>query len=154
MASALVKLYVHLTFHIKWGHRTVGIYEEDLPKLFGYINGVILNIGGIPLAIGGIETHIHILAALPKNMALPDFVRTVKANSSRWLKTLSPKYDWFAWQDGYGAFSVSASMIGKTTDYIRNQKEHHKLISYKDEYKRFLTAYQIDYDEKYEFDDE
>ena len=82
---------------------------------------------------------------LPKTIALSDFVRSIKANSSRWIKTLAPHYAGFEWQTGYGAFSVSPSIIDKTINYINNQAEHHKKVSFNDEYAAFLTAYNVEY---------
>ena len=94
--------------------------------------------------------HVHMLVSLPKTTALADFVRVVKAESSRWLKTINPHYyGAFSWQDGYGAFSVSSSVLPKVVEYIRSQQEHHKVRSFIDEYKEFLKAYDIDYDEHY-----
>ena len=101
------------------------------------------------MQIGGMPNHVHILTVLPKTMSLVDFVRTLKTNTSKWIKQLDDCYARFAWQDGYGAFSVSPSLISKTVDYIRNQEEHHKKRSFRDEYKLFLEHYGIDYDEKY-----
>ena len=104
---------------------------------------------GILIEIGGMPDHVHVLTSLPKTMALSDFVRTIKAESSRWIKGLNPYYSRFSWQDGYGAFSVSASLIPKVVEYIRNQESHHKVKTFMEEYKAFLQAYGIDYDERY-----
>ena len=83
-------------------------------------------------------------------MTLADFVRTVKAESSRWIKNLNPHYyGAFAWQEGYAAYSVSTSVLPKVIQYIRNQQEHHKVRTFMDEYKAFLNANEIDYDERY-----
>jgi len=153
MASSLMKIYIHITFHVK-RNGSVVIREDDLPKLFRYIDGIILNIGGKPFQIGGIETHVHILTVLPKRMTVPDFVRAIKANASRWIKTLDNEYYAnFSWQDGYGAFSVSPSAVSGTRKYIINQKQHHKQESYEAEYKRILDAYNVEYDDNYIFND-
>ncbi len=151
MANTLVKIYLHLVFHVK--STSIPMREEDLPRVFDYIGGIIRNVGGISMITGGITDHIHILCTLPKNIALPDFVRTIKANSSRWIKSIDDYYAPFAWQDGYGAFSVSASTIPAVKEYIRNQKQHHQTVNYIDEYKRFLNAYDVEYDERYAFGD-
>lgn len=144
MANTLVKVYLHIVFHIKNRHSL--IREEDLPRLFEYIGGTIKAHGGIPLKIGGINTHVHILTSLPKNMPLPYFVREIKAKSSKWIKTIARCYNWFAWQEGYGAFSVSPSLLSKTKQYIENQAEHHNAQSYDKEFKEFLRAYEIECD--------
>lgn len=127
--------------------------ENDLPRIFQYIGGIIREMNAIPMEIGGMKDHVHIFMSLPKTVALTDFVRDIKANSSRWIKQIDHYYAPFAWQDGYGAFSVSPSLSEKTVNYIRNQKEHHRKRSFREEYKLFLDAYGIDYDEKYAFSD-
>ena len=119
----------------------------------GAIGGIIKDLGGIPFIVGGMPDHVHLLITLPKNMTLVDLARITKAKSSRWIKTISSDYCTFAWQDGYGAFSVSPSILEKTVDYIKNQERHHQKKSYQDEYKAFLEAYKIPYDEKYIFND-
>ena len=149
MASSLVKIDIHLVFHVK--STGIPMRKEDLPRIFQYIGGVIKGMDGIPIVVGGIEDHIHIFASLPKTMALTDFVRNIKANSSKWIKTLDCYYAPFCWQDGYGAFSVSPSLLDKTINYIRKQEEHHRKRSFHDEYKSFLKRYNISYDEKYVF---
>lgn len=150
MANTLVKIYLHIVFHVKDSKSL--IREEDLPTVFKYIGGVISGHGGIPLKIGGINSHVHILTTLPKTMALPDFVREIKAKSSKWIKSVAKCYSWFMWQEGYGAFSVSPSLLTKTEKYIENQPKHHQTQTYIEECKQFLKAYKIDYDEKYAFD--
>ena len=127
--------------------------EEDLERIFAYIGGTIRSIEGAPIQVGGIQDHVHILASLPKTMSLADFVRTIKAHSSKWIKTLDDSYQTFAWQEGYGAFSVSPTLLNKTIGYILGQTEHHKKRTFIEEYKLFLEAYGIDYDERFAFKD-
>ena len=150
MASTLVKLDVHLIFHVK--STAPRLRPDDLPRLHAYIGGVVKGLGGVAIAIGGMPDHVHILCGLPKTVALADFVRGVKADSSKWLKRLGG-YDQFAWQEGYGAFSVSPSLLDKTIRYIGGQAEHHKKRTFQEEYKLFLEAYGISYDERYVFSD-
>ena len=151
MASTLVKINVHLVFHVK--STGIRLREEDLEKVFSYLGGIIRNIGGAPIQIGGMPDHIHILSSLPKTISLADFVRTIKADSSKWIKTLDNSYHSFAWQEGYGAFSVSPSQMRNTINYIVRQPEHHKKRTFIEEYKLFLDAYGIEYDERYAFGD-
>ena len=126
--------------------------ENDLERIHAYLGGIINNLGGIPIIVGGIDDHVHILTSLPKTMALTDFVRVIKANSSKWIKQLDGHYSKFSWQEGYGAFSVSPTLIEKTINYIRNQAEHHKKRTFQEEYKLFLEAYGIQYDERFAFE--
>lgn len=129
------------------------IRESDLGRVFSYIGGIIRSLKGIPIEVGGRPDHVHILTSLPSTMSLSDFVRNVKASSSRWIKSLDASYDKFSWQTGYGAFSVSASLSSKTAEYIRRQTEHHRRRPFLEEYKLFLEAYGIEYDERYAFGD-
>ncbi len=147
----MVKIDVHLIFHIK--STSVPMLSEDLPRIFAYIGGILKELGSLPMIIGGVTDHIHILTSLPKTITLADLVRIVKTNSSKWIKTISPGYSMFAWQDGYGAFSVSPSILDKTREYIANQENHHRKTSFQTEYKAFLNAYNIQFDEKYLFND-
>ena len=151
MANTLVKMNVHIVFHVK--STGIKMRTEDLERIFSYIGGIINGIGGIPIEVGGVENHIHILATLPKDMSLSDFVRIIKTDSSRWIKKIDDYYSRFSWQVGYGAFSVSSSVVDRTANYIRNQLRHHKRRTFRDEYKLFLEAYGVEYDERYAFDD-
>ena len=146
MASTLVTMNVHLIFHTKMA---TPMRRDDLKRIHDYMGGIIKGVGGNSIRIGGVENHVHILAALPKTMALSDFVRTIKAESSRWIKSLDSYYRTFAWQEGYGAFSVSSSVVESTVAYIGNQAEHHRKVTFAEEYKRFLDAYNTEYDERY-----
>ena len=127
--------------------------NEDLPRIFSYIAGIIKGLGGMPIEIGGVKDHVHILASMPKTMSLAEFVRSIKIDSNKWIKSLDRSYIPFTWQDGYGAFSISASQVEKTTQYIQKQAEHHTKHSFNEEYKMFLDAYGIQYDERYAFGD-
>ena len=151
MANTYTQLYTHIVFHTK----STGIVmrEEDLSRVFQYIGGAIRSEGGIPFAVGGIADHIHILTTLPKTISLADFMRSIKANTSKWLRRLDSYYESFRWQDGYGAFSVSPSVLDRTKKYILTQAEHHNTKTYRDEYKMILDSYGIEYDERYAFDD-
>ena len=151
MASALVKINVHIIFHVK--SNGIRMRENDLKRIFSYIGGIINGIGGVTMDVGGVADHIHIVASLPKNKSLSDFVKVIKSDSSRWIKSIDSYYDKFAWQEGYGAFSVSPTLLDKTINYVKNQSNHHKTMSFQDEYKSFLKAYGVQYDERYVFDD-
>ena len=150
MGSSLVKVDVHLVFHVK--NNKLLMKEEDLPRIFEYVGGIIRNIGAIPIEIGGIDNHIHILTSIPKSTTIADFVRTIKSNSSRWIKTIDTYYETFAWQDGYAMFSVGYNALETVVKYIKNQKRHHTEQSYKTEYTSILDKHNVQYDEKYIFD--
>ena len=143
MANTYTQLFPHIVFHTK----STGIVmrDEDLVRVFQYIGGIIREEGAVPFAIGGVADHIHILMSLPKTVALSDLMRVIKAKSSKWLRRLDSYYEPFSWQDGYGAFSVSPSLMERTKQYILGQAEHHKVKTYHDEYCETLNAYRIDY---------
>ncbi len=147
MAQSLSKLYVHIIFHTKHNQNLIGADVET--ELYAYIGGIIKANESIPIKINGTENHIHILATMSKNIALAKFVEEIKRNSSRWIKNKGEHYHSFAWQGGYAGYSVSQSVVKKVARYIDNQKEHHKVISFQDEYRKFLEEYDVHYDENY-----
>ena len=147
MPQSLAKIVVHIIYHIKT--TSVQIREEDSNELYAYISDVIKRNGSIPILINGVGDHIHILCLLSKNMSLAELVEKIKRDSSRWIKTLHPYYKNFAWQRGYGVFSISSSTQNGIIKYIENQKEHHKQISYREEYLMILNISDTQYDYKY-----
>ena len=147
MAQSLSKIYVHLVFHTKYS--SVTILEKDLPKLFAYIDGIIVNNKAMVILIGGIHNHLHILCTLPRTISTASFVEDIKKCSSKWIKTLDPYYSNFAWQGGYGIFSVSESQVSKVKNYILNQKQHHKVRTFEDEYVSLLDIHKIEYNKDY-----
>lgn len=147
MANSFIQLNVHITFHVKPDGATIKL--SDLPRLFSYLGGCAREQGAKALSVGGMPDHIHMLVSIPATIAVSEFVKNVKVWSSKWLKALGDTYRGFAWQDGYGAFSVSHSVLPKTVNYIANQSEHHKKMTFMEEYKRILQANEITYEEKY-----
>lgn len=151
MAQSLSKIYIHLIFHIKTTSPT--IRDAELQRVHSYIGQLVNTTGCRVIRVGGTGDHVHILFLLAKTVCVANVVEEVKRNSSRWIKSIDPYYGKFEWQCGYGIFSVSQSVVDKTIQYIRQQREHHQKRSYKDEYIDFLRLYNIEYDEKYVFSD-
>ncbi|MBR5971268.1 MAG: transposase [Paludibacteraceae bacterium] len=151
MAQSLAKVYLHLIFHVKYD--SVIIREEDRPKLYSYIDGIIVNKNSTVLQIGGTSDHIHILCTLPRTISMSSLVEDIKKCSSSWIKTINPCYSKFAWQGGYGVFSVSSSIVDNVKMYILGQKEHHRKKTFQEEYEAFLKAYHIEYNPDYVFSD-
>ena len=147
MANTYTKLNIHIVFHVK--STGITIRKEDLEQVFAYIGGIINNIGGYPITVGGITNHIHILATMPKTMSVAEFVQKTKTDSSKWIKTTDKYYETFAWQEGYGAFCVSPSLLKKTIRYIETQEQHHHEVSVRDEFIQFLKENGIEFDERY-----
>ena len=148
MPQSLSKVYVHIVFSTKY--RSTIIKDEIREELHSYIIGVLSNLGSYVNEIYANPDHVHILCFLPRTLTTAQLVSKVKTSSSKWMKTKGVLN--FAWQDGYGIFSVSSSNIASVEKYIRNQPEHHKKVEFKDELRRFLQEYKIDYDERYMWD--
>lgn len=151
MPQSLNRIYLHIIFHIKTTSSQIA--EEHLERVHSYIGKLVNTTGCQVIRVGGTGDHIHVLCALSKEVTVSHLVAEMKRNSSRWIKTLGAQYRNFSWQGGYAAFSVSQSVLEKTVDYIINQKEHHKRISFRDEYLQFLESYHVEYDERYVFTD-
>ena len=152
MSHTLTKLYVHLVWHIKT--TAPKIRPTDEQALYKNITVSLQELDCQTITINGTDNHVHILFTLSKNYSLSDVVARAKRVSSYWLKAHNPYYQTFSWQKGYGAFSVSPSHVEAVISYIANQKEHHKKVSFEDEYKRLLQRYGITYDDNYVFTDD
>jgi len=150
MPKSLAYNYIHLVFSTKY--REHKILPEIEAKLYEYVAGICKNFDSPALQIGGMSDHVHILFILSKKFSLVRVVEEIKKNSSKWMKEQSDKYLDFYWQTGYGAFSVSPKQVNIVKQYIANQKEHHKIKTYKEEYTNFLIQYNIEHDEKYLWD--
>jgi len=123
--------------------------ENDL---YNYIGGICKDLECSPVQVGGHKNHIHLLCLLSRKIAQMTLVQQVKQGSSKWIKTINAEYANFYWQDGYGVFSVSAKRVDNVIEYIKNQHNHHQKMSFKDEYRKFLNEYGIDFDERYVWD--
>jgi REP-associated tyrosine transposase len=150
MPQSLVSLTNHIVFSTK--NREPFIDAELAPRLYGYVGGIVSNTKSVLLASGGVEDHIHLLVSLSRTISIADFIRIVKTNSSLWVHETFPDRSRFAWQSGYGAFSVSKRIVAQVKGYIANQKEHHKKETFKEEYLRFLKEHVLEYDERYLWD--
>jgi len=151
MSQSLCKIYLHIIFHIKTTSQRIA--EEHLERVHAYI-GKLVNATGCKVIIaGGTSDHVHIVCLLKNDQTISRLVEEVKRNSSRWIKSIDERYNTFSWQAGYAAFSISQSVVEKTVEYVRNQKEHHQKVSFHDEYLQFLKLYKIDYDERYVLSD-
>lgn len=150
MPQSLVKNYLHIIFSTKY--RNDFIDEQIESQLFRYIASLCKEMESPALIIGGADNHIHILCLLSRKIALMKLVQEIKAHSSKWMKTKGDKYEDFFWQDGYGAFSVSPNNIFTVSNYIKNQREHHKEMDFKTEVLNYYEKYKMEYNEKYLWD--
>jgi REP element-mobilizing transposase RayT len=151
MSQSLSKLYIHIVFHVK--NNAILIREKDKHRLYAYMGSIIKSNESIPIVVNGVGDHVHILCIMSKNIALAKLVENIKRHSSRWIKTIDNYYQEFAWQGGYGGFSVSSSIHDIVKRYIENQEKHHKKTNFKEEYLKFLKEYDIDYNENYLWND-
>ena len=150
MPSSFVSMNCHIVFSIK--NREPLIVPDMAPRLYEYIGGTARRTGNRLLAAGGMPDHVHLLMSLGKQEAIADTVRDVKSNSSHWIHETFPQLRGFAWQAGYGAFSVSFSMADDVKRYIAGQQDHHRVRTFKEEFIAFLERHNIEYDERYIWD--
>lgn len=151
MSQSLSQIYVHIVFRVK--NNKIKILKEHISEMSKFMGGVIKKTGSIPIEINGMPDHMHILCSMSKNIALAKLVEEIKRSSSRWIKTKNSVYKSFAWQGGYAAFSVSASVKNRTVNYIRNQEAHHRKKIYREEVSTFLKMYETEFNEAYFFED-
>jgi len=145
MPSTHTNLHYHIVFSTK--ERMPLIKDEWRNRLHSYIGGIVKHLEGVPLAIGGINNHVHLLIGLKSSHRLDYFVRDLKADSSKWIHTeLKEKFEW---QKGYGAFTVSPSGIENVRQYVLNQEIHHRRKTFENEYIELLNKSNTPYDEKY-----
>ena len=151
MAQSLARLWTHLVFSTK--DRFPFLTDKVLRyEMHAYLAEILRNHDCETLIVGGVEDHTHSLFALSRMHTIASVVKEVKRTSSGWIKEAWPKLSKFYWQSGYAAFSVSQSNLTDVIRYIENQEEHHKRMTFQDEYRAFLNAYKIEFDEKYVWD--
>lgn len=147
MAHTFTNLLTHAIFSTK--DRAPFINAELKEQLFPYMIGILRELKAKTLAINGVEDHVHLLFALPPSLSIADAMRVLKTNSSRWVHETWATRRTFSWQSGYGAFSVSQSNIASVVEYIRGQEEHHRKMTFQEEFIVFLKKHGIEYDERY-----
>lgn len=131
--------HMHIVFSTKG--RMHSISQDLQESLSPYMGGIARANKMIPLEIGGVTDHVHLLLTIPAIMPVSKAVQLIKGGSSKWIHGKFPEHHGFEWQEGYGAFSVSVSGIDATRAYIRNQAEHHRKVSFQEEYRGFLKAH-------------
>jgi REP element-mobilizing transposase RayT len=144
MSQSLAQIYVHLVFSTK--DRASLIQSDVCGDLYAYLAGTLNAIECPAIKVGGMPDHVHILFRLSKNMAVTEVVKAAKIESSKWMKERTGMRD-FAWQSGYGAFSIGASQVEVVVDYISRQQEHHRHKTFQEEFRTLLERYQVSYDE-------
>ena len=147
MAHTFTNLLTHIIFSTK---NRMPMPEPELKqRLFSYIGGIFRELDGSPLQINGPADHVHVLAVLPAKLSVSEILNKVKSNSSGRVHKTFPDRQAFAWQVGYAAFGVSLSQKQAVLDYISDQEEHHRKVSFKEELISLLKKHEIQYDDKY-----
>ena len=151
MPQSLAQIYLHIIFSTK--DRRPFLQDADLrERTHAYLAGICRNLDSPSIRIGGVEDHVHILCSLNRTCSLSDLVRDLKRDSSKWIKTQKDDLASFGWQDGYGTFSVSPSHVEPLKEYIANQDDHHRAVSFQDEFRRLCKKYGVEIDERYVWD--
>ena len=152
MSSTHHGILVHIVFGTK--NREPLIEASWLDELFGYMGTTARDHKATILSSGGIEDHVHLLVKIHPAFAISETVQLIKANASRWINQSGKLSSRFEWQRGYGVFSVSQSQAAKVKTYIRNQRQHHSRVTFRDEYLAMLRRHAVEFDERYVFDEE
>ncbi|EMI27391.1 transposase [Rhodopirellula europaea] len=152
MPQSLARVYLHIVFSTKG--RIPWLKDATLrSELYAYMATVLRdNVQSPAIKIGGVEDHVHVLLTLNRSFAIKDVVQHVKTETSKWIKRQPKGTTEFAWQAGYGAFSVSQTNVPKVIQYVGNQEKHHRQLSFQDEFRDFCKRHELEIDERYVWD--
>jgi putative transposase len=151
MSQSLSRVLIHIIFSTK--NRFAFLTDEEKRKrMHAYLAGICNEMDSKAIEIGGTEDHVHILCLLSRKYPISELIKSIKANSSGWVKTLGGRCEKFSWQAGYGIFSIHQSQIEPIRQYIQGQLEHHRRKTFQEEYLELLKEYQMPYDERYLWD--
>jgi REP element-mobilizing transposase RayT len=147
MANTYTQMYLQFVFAVQ--KRESLIQPEWKDDLYKYITGIVQNNKHKLIAINGTANHLHIFVGYKPHQLIPDLLQDIKWSSSRWVNNRKLLKGQFRWQEGYGSFSYSHSHIDNVVKYIMNQEQHHKQITFREEYIKLLKKFNVLYDEKY-----
>ena len=150
MPQSLSSILVHLIFSTK--NREPFLSPEIDAELYPYMASIFKALKSPALIINGTTDHLHTLFSISRVVTIADLVEEVKTESSKWIKRKGIQFRNFHWQSGYGAFSIGQSQVQAVTRYIGRQKQHHRHVTFQNEYRKFLKAYDVEYDERYVWD--
>jgi REP element-mobilizing transposase RayT len=151
MANTYHQIYIQTVFAVKY--RQSLLNTEWRPHIFAVVGNLINETGCKTLIVNGVEDHVHCFIGLRPAVSVSELMKTVKAKSSKYINDHNLTAERFEWQEGYGVFSYSRSHINSVYNYIKNQEQHHRKQTFRDEYLEFLKKFGIDYDEQYIFQD-
>lgn len=150
MPNTYSQISIHAVFAVQNRENFISMAWRD--NLHGYISGIITEQGAKSLAVGGWKDHVHIFFGMPVTTCVSDFMNIIKSSSSKWINDQKFIRSKFQWQSGYGAFSYAKSQRDPVIKYIMNQEQHHKTKTFKDEYMKMLSDFEVDYEPKYLFE--
>src|ERR1044071_3505260 len=150
MPQSLSSILIHLIFSTK--NREPFLMPEFDVELYPYLASIFKAMKSPALIINGTTDHLHTLFSLSRVVTIADVVEEVKTESSKWIKTKGPEFRNFHWQSGYGAFSIGQLQVSTVKRYIARQKQHPRRVTFQGEYRKFLKAYEVEYDERYVWD--
>jgi REP element-mobilizing transposase RayT len=150
MSHTYTSLLFHMVFSTK--HRRPIIEAEWRARLHQYLGGTVRGLDSVALEIGGMADHVHLLVSMHQSYSVADFLRDLKANTSKWVNESALLRSRFEWQRGYGAFTVSKSQMEQVRRYIQNQEKHHRKMTFEEELIKLLDAHGIEYDPRYVFE--
>ncbi|MCF8322606.1 MAG: IS200/IS605 family transposase [Flavobacterium sp.] len=149
MPNTYTQIHIQFVFAVKFRNGLINTSFKG--ELYQYISGILKQHNHKLLAINGMPDHLHIFIGMRPTQSISDLMQDIKGSSSKWINEKKFLKIKFEWQEGYGAFSYSKSHVDTVIKYIKNQEEHHKKESFRDEYLKFLKAFEIEYDERYIF---
>ncbi|MFN0018723.1 MAG: IS200/IS605 family transposase [Pirellulaceae bacterium] len=151
MPQSLAKVLIHMVWSTK--HRTPFLKDKGVRReLYAYMATVLQTMDSPVIIINGVDDHVHVLCLMSRKFTLAQLFEAVKADSSKWIKTKGAAYREFYWQSGYGVFSVSESNCPEVKEYIADQEEHHRKMSYQDEFRWLCKKHGVEIDERYVWD--
>ncbi len=150
MPQSFACCYFHAIFSTK--DRAPLITSDIRPRLFEYMGGILRSEQCVLISSGGMPDHVHMLISMNRQLSISNAMRLVKTNSSRWVHATFPALSGFSWQAGYGAFTVSHSHLDRVQAYLSRQAEHHRTMTFQEEFVAFLKRHGIEYDERYLWD--
>lgn len=151
MANTFTQIHIHFVFAVKFREALIQPHWKE--RLYQYITAIVQGYGHKMLIINGMPDHVHFLVGLRPNQSISELMQDVKGGSSKWINEEKLVKRKFAWQEGYGAFSYSKSQVPGLIKYIQKQEEHHRKVTFQEEYVKILEELQIPFDLKYIFKD-
>ena len=147
MANSFISSYIHYVFSTK--NREKFLNQEIRKRVYPYIGGISRENNMKLITIGGVEDHVHLLLSIHSTITIAKAIQLIKGGSSKWMHDTFPELKHFAWQEGYGAFTISVSHVEDTIKYLQNQEKHHRKKTFKEEYIEILKKHNIEFDERY-----